>query len=153
MLVAFAHIARIDAVLGEAFSASGKVTQQSVPVVVKIPDQGHINAHAVQLLSDVRHGLCGLWGVDSDAYELGARDGQLLDLNGRPNGVGRVRVGHGLNANRGIGTHGDHIGAPRNASRFGSSLGGLRHGNGQGIVHHVLSIKMDLNQSPPQTED
>ena len=68
--LALADVARVDAVLGERLGTGGKVTQQAVAVVVKVAHQGHGDAHAVKLLTDVGHGLCGLGGVDGDAYQL-----------------------------------------------------------------------------------
>ena len=55
--VALANVARVDAVLGERLCAVGIVGQQTVAVEVKVANQGHSNAHAIELFTDVRHSL------------------------------------------------------------------------------------------------
>ena len=81
-------------------------------VVVKVADQGHIHTHAVQLLANGRHGLGGFRRVHRDAHQLRPGRGQLFDLDGGANHIHRVGIGHRLDANRRIASHGDHFRAP-----------------------------------------
>ena len=107
MLVALAHIAGVDPVFGQRLGASRVVRQQAVSVVVKVADQRHIDAHAIELLTDVGHGLGSLWRIDGDSNHFGASNGKLFDLNGRTNRVDRVGIGHRLNPDWRGTTHGD----------------------------------------------
>ncbi len=100
MLVALAHVTRIDTVFGQRLRAIRVIGQKPVAVVVEVTHQRHINAHAVQLLADIGNRLRRLRGVDGDAYHLRAGVGEFLDLDGRADRVHRVRIGHGLDAHR-----------------------------------------------------
>ena len=73
---------RVDAVLRERLGAGRKLGEQAVAVVVEVADQRHVDAHAVELLADVRHGLRRLGRVDGDAHQLRTGDRELLDLDG-----------------------------------------------------------------------
>ena len=108
LLVALAHVARVDAVFGQSLRAIGKFCQKTVAVIVKIPDQRHIDAHAVELLAHIRHGLRGLGRVDGNAHQFGAGLRQFLDLDGRTNGVHRIGIGHRLHTHRRIAADGHH---------------------------------------------
>jgi hypothetical protein len=55
-LVALADVAGVDAVLGQRLGAGRESRSAAVPVVVEVADQRHVDAHAVELLADVRHG-------------------------------------------------------------------------------------------------
>jgi hypothetical protein len=107
-LVALAHVAGVDAVFGQRLGTRWVVGQQAVAVVMEVADQGHIDAHFVELVANVRHSLGGFGGVDGDAHHLGASDGQLFDLDGGADHVDRVGVGHGLHAHRCAAAHGDN---------------------------------------------
>ena len=120
--VAPAHVAGVDAVFGQRLGAGRMVAQQTVAVVVKVADQRHVNAHAVELLPDVRHGLGGFVVVDGDAHQLRARQRQLFDLNGGADGVGGVGVGHRLHAHRRAAAHRHALVAPDHLARAGISL-------------------------------
>ena len=129
-LVAFAHVAGIDAVFGQSLGAIGKFRQQPVAVVMKVANQRHGNAHAVKLLTDVGHGLCRFRRIDGDAYQLGARQRQFLDLNGRANGICHVGIGHGLHTHRAAATDSDAVRAMPNQGLQSGML--ARNGNGDG---------------------
>ena len=64
VLVALADVAGVDAVLGQRLGAGRIVGQQAVAVVVEVADQRHVDAHAVELLADVRHRRRRLGRVD-----------------------------------------------------------------------------------------
>ena len=116
VLVALANIAGVNAVLGQRLGAGREVGQQAVAVVMKIADQRHVDAHAVELVAHMRHGFGGFGRVDRDTDHLGAGQGQFLDLNGGADDIHRIGVGHGLNAHRRVAAHGDHARAPNHAS-------------------------------------
>ena len=130
-LVALAHIARVDAVLGQRAGAIGKVGQQPMAVVMKVADERHRNAHAVELLADGRHSRCSLGRVHRDAHQFRARHRKLLDLNGCADRVGRIGIGHGLHAHRRVTAHGHHMIAPDHASLTRAVAGGHGFGNGR----------------------
>ena len=100
MFVTLAHVAWIDAVLGQRLRAIRVIGQEPMPVVVEVTHQRHINAHAVQLLADVGNRLRSLRGVHSNTHHLRTGVSKFLDLYGRPDGIHRIGVGHGLDANR-----------------------------------------------------
>ena len=83
------------------------VVQQRVAVVVEVADERHVDAHAVQLLADVRDGLGRLLAVHRDADEFGAGAGQGGHLLRGALGIGRVGVGHGLDDDGGAAAHRD----------------------------------------------
>ena len=115
-LVALAHVAGVDAVLGQRLGAGRIVGEQAVAVVVEVADQRHVDAHAVELLADVGHLRRGLGRVDGDAHHLGAGDRQFLDLDRGADGVHRVGVGHRLDAHRRVAADGDDARAPDHAA-------------------------------------
>ena len=80
----------------ERLRALRKLRQQLVAVVVEVPHQRHVEAHAVELLTDGRDFRRRLGRVHGDANDLGARLRELLHLHGGGDRVGRVRVGHRL---------------------------------------------------------
>ncbi len=129
-LVAPAHVAGVDAVFGQRLGAGRVVAQQAVAVVVKVADQRHVNAHAVELLADVGHGLGGFVVVHRDAHQLGARQRQLFDLNGGADGIGGVGVGHGLHAHRRAAAHRHMPRTPRHHAGAGVALQHTAQGNG-----------------------
>ena len=47
VLVAFAHVAGVDAVFGQGLGAVGKLGQQPVAVVMKVANEWHMHAHFV----------------------------------------------------------------------------------------------------------
>ena len=111
------------------------VRQQAVPVVVKITDQRHRNAHAIKLLAYRWHGTRCLVVVHRNPNQLGAGLRQFLDLNRRRNGVGGVGVGHGLHPHRRVATHRhDVLTPPHHALQAAPGSGG---GHGDGLLESV----------------
>jgi len=102
----------IEAVLRERLGAIGIVGQQAVAVVVEIADERHVDAHAIELLADVRHLRRGLGRVHGDADHLRAGNRELLHLDRRADRIDRVGVGHRLDAHRRVAADGDHARAP-----------------------------------------
>src|SRR5712692_1461756 len=86
-----AHIARIDAVLGQRPGAGGVLGEQDVAVVVEVADDRRLH-----LTDDLGDGARGLFIVDRHAHEFAAGGVQRLDLGHGAGDVGRVRIGHGL---------------------------------------------------------
>ena len=111
-LVALADIAGVDPVLGQRLRAFRVVRQQAMAVVVEVADQRNVDAHAVELLPDMRHCLRCLWRVDGDAHQFGAGQCQLLDLDRSADDIGSVGIGHRLHAHRRIATDRHHALAP-----------------------------------------
>jgi hypothetical protein len=73
---------------------------------MEITDQGHVNAHAIELLTD-RGDLGGsFWRVDRDADGLRSRLRQFLDLDRRGDGIGSVGIGRAGGARQSIGSVG-----------------------------------------------
>ena len=94
-------VARVDPVLVERRRHRRVVDQQLVAVVVEVADDRRVDAQVVAQLADhLRHGRGGGVRVDGHADELRAGVGEAGDLDGRRVGVGRVRVGHGLDDDR-----------------------------------------------------
>ena len=91
-----AHVARVDAVLGQRRGRRRVLGQQQVAVVMEVPDQRDADAQPVQLLADDGHGLGGLVVVDGDAHQLAAGMRQLRHLDGGGIGVGGIGVRHRL---------------------------------------------------------
>jgi hypothetical protein len=110
--IALADIARIDAVLGEGLRALRIVSQQTMTVVVKITDQGHIDTHSVKLLPNRSDRHCRFGRVDRQSHQLRARQAKLLDLNCCTNHIHCIGIGHGLHSNRCPATHRHHPIAP-----------------------------------------
>ena len=79
---------------------------------MKVADQRHVDAHAVELLADMGHRLRRFGRVDRDAHQLRARQRQFLDLDRRLDRVDRVGVCHRLHTHRGVAADGDHAAAP-----------------------------------------
>ena len=94
VLVALADIAGVDAVFGQCLRAARVVGQQTVAVVMKVADQRHVDAHAIELVAHMRDGLGSLGCVNGDADQFGAGKGKLFDLNGGADDIDRVGVGH-----------------------------------------------------------
>ena len=89
-------------------------------VVVKIPHQRHIAAHAIQQLAYARHLRRCFRRIHSNAHQLRTRLGQLKYLLCRTSGIRRVSIGHGLHHYRRIATDGDlaHHDTLRNTARY-----------------------------------
>ena len=79
---------------------------------MEVAHQRHVDAHAVELIADVRHGGGRLRRIDGDAHEFGAGHRQLLDLDGRLDRIDRVGVGHRLHPHRRIAANRDQTRAP-----------------------------------------
>jgi hypothetical protein len=95
-----AYVAGIDAVLGQRARAGRVAGQQQVPVVVEVADDGHVEARVTHALDQLGDRLRGLVGVDRNAHQFAARFGQVDDLLGGADRIGRVGVGHGLHHHR-----------------------------------------------------
>ena len=94
---AAAHVARVDAVLGQGLGAVRELAQQRVPVVVEVAHQRHRDAvHVAQAVADLGHPRRRGAVVDRDAHDLRAGLGQLRHLAGGRGRVGGVGVGHRL---------------------------------------------------------
>jgi hypothetical protein len=100
VVVLAAHVARVDAVLGERPGAVGILGQQHVAVVVEVADDRDRD-----LLDDLGHGARGGLGVHGDAHQLAARGVERVDLGHRPRHVGGVGVGHGLHHDGPLAAH------------------------------------------------
>ena len=61
---------------------------------MKIAHEWHINAHAVELLTNRRNGGSSISVVDSDPNHFGTGSRQVLDLNRSADHIGSVRVRH-----------------------------------------------------------
>ena len=113
-------------------------------VVMKVANQGDINAHAVKLLPDVRNRLGRLGRVHGDADQLRPSHCQFLDLDGGANSIGGVGIGHGLNANWRVAAHchdpcaPTHAGLPRTPGLRRSRL------NGKTWIHYRTSKRATL---------
>ena len=95
------HIAGIDPVLGQGLGAVRVLSQQAVPVVMKITTQGDGDAHPIELFAHCRDRLCCRWRVDRQADDLAPSRRQRLHLNRGPDDVGRIGIRHGLHDHRG----------------------------------------------------
>jgi hypothetical protein len=102
-----AHVAGVDAVLGQRPCGVGILGQQLVAVVVKVAHDGHVHAAGVQELHDVRHRPRGLVVVHRNAHDLAAGAPQGGHLPHGALHVGRVGVGHGLHHHRVRAPHGN----------------------------------------------
>ena len=136
-LVAAAHIAGGDAVFGQSLGAGRVVRQQLVAVVVKVANQRHMDAHAVELLADVGHRLRRFVVVDGDAHQLGAGLRQFLDWDRGGHRVGGVGVGHGLHAHRGVAANSDGVVAPHHTPHEGTAGRSLPHRYRQRGIRHA----------------
>ena len=120
VVVLAAHVARVDAVLGERAGAVGILGQQHVAVVVEVADHRH--GH---LLDDRGDRPRRRLGVHGDAHQLAARRVERVDLGHRPGHVGGVGVGHGLDDDRPGAAHLDptHVHRDRLAALRRAHLG------------------------------
>ena len=129
-LGATAHIAWVNSVLRKRGGTLRHLGQELMAIEMKVAHQGNGAAHFVELLAYGWHLAGGLEGIDSNTYNLGAGKGKVAHLNSRCNGVGRVRVGHGLHHHWGISPH-ENLGvAPLELHLFGLSArqGAAGHG-------------------------
>ena len=126
-LGAAAHVARVDAQLGEGGHRLGVFVHQAVAVEVEVAHQGHGQALGLQARADLGQGGHGRLGVDGDAHQFGAGAVQLGHLGDGGVHVGGVGVGHGLHHHRGAAAEGDalHVHRHRGAAREGR----FRHGD------------------------
>ena len=99
-LVLEADVAGIDPILVERLRAGRIFRQQLVADIVEISHDRHLDAHAVQLFADVRHGLRGLVPVNRNAHQLGTRARQCRDLPHSAVDIGRIGIGHRLDNDR-----------------------------------------------------
>ena len=109
VFAADAHVARIDAVLGQSSGAVWIFLEQQMSVVMEVADNGDVDALLVELLDDGGDCGSGLFVIDRDANQFGAGARQrshLLDGRGNVCGIG---VCHGLHHNRCIAAHADAI--------------------------------------------
>ena len=143
-LIALADIAGVDTVLGQGLRAVRVIGQQAVAVVMKVADQRHVNAHAVELFAHIRHSGSGFRRIDRDANHFRARNGQFLDLNGGAQGIDRIGVGHGLNAYRRITTDGDNARTPDHLRLNGAAIFWKSGLNGQTGLHYFTSNRAML---------
>ena len=109
---------------GERLGAGRVVEQQAMAVVVEIADQRHVDAHAVELLADLRHTGGGFRGIHRDPHQFGAGAGQFGTLHGRRHVVGGIGVGHRLDDDRGMSSD-DHSTDPNRT--HGAALDTLTH--------------------------
>ena len=116
-----------------------------MPVVMEVAHQRDINAHTVELLTHVWHSLSRLGRVDGDANHLGARYGQLLDLNGSANRIDGVSVSHRLNAYRRVAAYSDDARAPHNFGLTGFTRLGLSDFNRIAYWHYFTSNRATLS--------
>ena len=107
VLASDAGVAGIDAVLGEAFGATGIFGEQEVSVVVEVSDDGRAEALFGEALDDVGNGFGGVIIVDGDADDFASGAGESGDLLYGAGNVGSVGVGHGLHHDWGITAHAD----------------------------------------------
>ena len=112
-----------------------ELRQEDVPVVVEVADEGRFDARGEHPPLDLGNGLRGLGDVDRDAHHLRARPRELDALAGRRGDVGRVRVGHRLDDDRGAaadldGTHGH----PDGGVAFSGDHGLFQSTKGQGTA-------------------
>jgi hypothetical protein len=84
---------------------------------MKIADQRHRHAHAVELLTNRRHGRRRFRRVDRDTHQFRTGLRQFLDLDRRADRVRGVGVGHRLDAHGRIATDRDELSAPTNIDR------------------------------------
>ena len=133
-LGAAAHVARVDAVLGQCLGTLGEIVQQLVAVVVEVAHQRHLAAHAIELFTNGGNFGCGGRGVDGDADQLGAGLGQRAGLDGRGDGLGGVGVGHRLHDHRPVAADQDLVVIPAHHHLAGAAAlsGAYRHGIGMG---------------------
>ena len=73
--------------------------------IVEITDDRHVDAPRHQLFLNMGNRLRRLFPIDRDADDLRAGPMQILDLQGRRMGIGRVGVGHRLHHDRRITAH------------------------------------------------
>ena len=93
---AAAHVAGIDAVLGQCIGAFRMFSQQLVPIEMEVADDGYADAHLREAVPDRSHCRGGRCLVDRDAHQLGTRARQRLDLLRGAFDVRRIGVGHRL---------------------------------------------------------
>ena len=102
VLAAYAYVAGIDAVFGQGTGAFRIFNEQNVAVVVKVSDDGNVDALLVELVDDAGNGGCGFVVIDGDADQFASSAGQGGYLADRRRHIGGVGVGHGLHHDRGI---------------------------------------------------
>ena len=143
LLLLEAHIAGIDAVLGQSLGAGRMIGEELVADIMEVADEGHVDAEPVEALADPRHGGRSLVAVDGDAHDLRAGPGERRHLGHGRVHVRRVRVGHRLDHDRRAAA--DHDGPDAHAngamarSGAGEALGGGsglgRRGEGHAEIH------------------
>ena len=110
-----AHVAGVDAVLGEGPGSLGIPGEEDVTVVVEVPDNGCVDSFVGQAGHDLRDRLRRFLVIHGDPDQLAPGQGQGLDLVYGCDNVGCVGVGHGLDHHRvrapdSHATHGDFHG-------------------------------------------
>src|SRR6185369_14250919 len=146
VLVALAHVAGVDAVLGQRLRTVRVVGEQAVPVVVEVADQRNVDSHPVELLADVGHLRGCLGRVDGDAHQFRSGHGQFLDLDRGAERVLGVGVGHGLHTHRRIATDGHDARTPHHAGLARAARPGRSELDGQAGLHYLTSKRATLSR-------
>jgi hypothetical protein len=104
-LCAMPHVAWVDTQLGECFGTTWHFGQKFVSVEMKIAYQGHVNAHLVELRTNLWHCACGLHGVDGNSHHLGSGSRQRRHLGDGGHHIFGIRIGHRLHHDGRISPH------------------------------------------------
>ncbi|MNV33792.1 hypothetical protein D3C71_1251750 [compost metagenome] len=136
LLLAEADIARIDAVLGQGLGARRFLGQQLMAVVVEVADQGHINAHHLQLLDDARDCRRRFGIVDGQPHHFRTGAPQLGDLLHAAGDVGGIGIGHRLD-DHGMASAHQYTADVHGLGDTARPRGGVgrRGRSGNGVVH------------------
>ena len=118
-------VAGVDPILGEGPGALGKAGEEAVAVVVEVADERNAAPRPVEGPPDLgsRGGRVRI--VDGDADELRARASERPHLGDGGRDVGRVRVRHRLDHDRGAGP--DHDAAHAHSHRASPRLALVLH--------------------------
>jgi hypothetical protein len=110
---------------------------------MKVANEWDINAHLVELISNVRNGSCSFWCIDCQSDQLRTSQGQLFNLNGCADDVNGIRVCHGLNTHWGLTTYSDDALTPNNLGLKAASGKRISGRNCNGFYHFLNSVGTD----------
>ena len=100
-LVFETHIAGIDSIFVERLGAGRMLGEELMADIVEIADERDMAAGFREAIADMRHGGRRFGAIDGYPDKFGPGAGQRHDLGHGPLDVGCIRIGHGLDGDRG----------------------------------------------------